>query len=207
MAPESIYAMQWEMADANEPFTQDWDHVEACYQWVTNIPGVRVNNKCARPQLPTPHHSWQLFQLNSLNSVVVILISLSGPHTGKSVFSSCYQLLHHLDYRLTITFHAYHTRLRAQTATDKASISLPRSKIAYAGFSRGGYSAAALASRVGRATHCMEFHSSTTNSMVLPPPELVDRSSQKCRICDVKSVAIPTRGITNIPAGRRVAIR
>lgn len=47
--------MEWQMADANEPFTEDWDHVEACYQWVTNIPGVRVNNKCARPRPPTPN--------------------------------------------------------------------------------------------------------------------------------------------------------
>lgn len=55
VAPESIYDMQWEMADANKPFTQDWNHVEACYQWVTNIPGVRINSKYAcRPPPPPP---------------------------------------------------------------------------------------------------------------------------------------------------------
>ncbi len=32
-------------------------------------------------------------------------------------------------------------------------------RVAYAGFSRGGYAAAAMASRVGRATHAMVYHS------------------------------------------------
>lgn len=35
-----------------------------------------------------------------------------------------------------------------------------RRKIAYGGFSRGGYAAGALATRVGRATHALIFHSS-----------------------------------------------
>lgn len=34
-----------------------------------------------------------------------------------------------------------------------------RRRIAYAGFSRGGYAAAAMATRVGRATHAIVYHS------------------------------------------------
>mmetsp|Transcript_5373 Transcript_5373/g.15377 ORF Transcript_5373/g.15377 Transcript_5373/m.15377 type:complete len:335 (+) Transcript_5373:346-1350(+) len=84
LAPESSWAEEWQMASASQPFTMDWNHVEACYQWVTHIPGVRVDN----------------------------------------------------------------------------------SKVAYAGFSRGGYSAAALATRVPRATHALEFHSAISNAML-----------------------------------------
>lgn len=46
LAPESSWAEEWQMASASQPFTMDWNHVEACYQWVTHIPGVRVDNRC-----------------------------------------------------------------------------------------------------------------------------------------------------------------
>jgi predicted esterase len=77
VAPDSHNKDQWFTPNSGQAFTSDWEHIEACFQYVKNIRGVRIN---------------------------------------------------------------------------------PR-RVAYAGFSRGGYAASAMASRVGRATHAMVYHS------------------------------------------------
>jgi dienelactone hydrolase len=60
----------------------------------------------------------------------------------------------------------YHIHACYRWVRRRPGVVVDPQRLAYAGFSRGGYSAAALASRVGAATHALVFHSAILAEMM-----------------------------------------
>lgn len=45
VAPDSHNTDQWFTPNAGQPFTSDWEHIEACFQHVRGLRGVRINSR------------------------------------------------------------------------------------------------------------------------------------------------------------------
>lgn len=45
VAPDSHNKDQWYTPNAGQAFTSDFEHIEACFQYVKNLGGVRINSR------------------------------------------------------------------------------------------------------------------------------------------------------------------
>jgi hypothetical protein len=45
VAPDSNKPLVWSMVKASKPFSADWEHVQACYRYVTSLPHVRKDQR------------------------------------------------------------------------------------------------------------------------------------------------------------------
>lgn len=120
VAPDSMDALHWGQVDDDKPFSTDWEHVQACYQYVTTLPHVIKNRS---------------------------RIVYAGAPTCVSLES--------------MTDAANHP-----PALHSDARSMCHTMYTCAGFSRGGYSAGAIASRFAEATHGLVMHSAVTPQQV-----------------------------------------
>ena len=57
IAPDSHQSLYWYNSKPGQPFTTDWEHVEACYQYVKNLQDVMFNPRYTCCNIPSHNAS------------------------------------------------------------------------------------------------------------------------------------------------------